>query len=129
MNYSMRTLDESTENLASNYLKPTPVKQAFIFYYLWLLWAAYENILHSVCHLWSNAVVVLNTSLLWWCKCLNWFVSRKWPAQLIRSFLRGLILLDNSVLLPFACLCRPWAIHYVCLPGLYAIQDWIENAF
>jgi len=24
----MRTLDESTENLASNYLKPTPVKQA-----------------------------------------------------------------------------------------------------
>lgn len=127
MNYSMRTLDESTENLASNYLKPTPVKQAFIFYYLWLLWAAYENILYSVCHLWSNAVVVLNTWLLWWCKCL--ICIQKMTCSADQIFLRGLILLDNSVLLPFACLCRPWAIHYVCLPGLYAIQDWIENAF
>lgn len=84
----MRTLDESTENLASNYLFETnPCKTSFCFYYLWLLWAAYENILHLVCHLWSNAVVVLNTLLLWWCKCLNWFVSRKWPIQLIRPFL------------------------------------------
>lgn len=96
------------QNLASNYLKQTPVKQAFIFYYLWLLWAAYENILHSVCHLWSNAVVVLNTSLLWLCKCLNWFVSRKWPVQLIRPFLEALYY---------------WIIQYYCHSHACAVLE------
>lgn len=64
-----------------------------------------------------NAVVILNTSLLW---CVSAWTDLYPENDLFSWWNEDLspssLLLDDSVF-PFACLCRPWAIHYLCLPG------------
>lgn len=100
---------------------------------LWLLWAAYENILcvqYMSSLLWNNSVVILNT---YCCDHASAWTDLNPEKTCLsgqrKTFCKGLILLDDSVLLPFTCLCCPWAIHYVCLPGLCAVRHSIENAF
>lgn len=61
--------------------------------------------------LWNNSVVILNT---YCCDHASaWFDLN--PAKTClsgqrKTFCKSLILLDDSVLLPFTCLCCPWAI-------------------